>query len=69
MPVSQQARTVIQDLERRRRLNAWRRMLESYADRGLINRRHLKCPRCGRMVELLCTRCLADAGHPRRRSH
>ena len=54
-------RAVMEDLsarERVRRLRNWRRMIENYANGGAIERRYVKCPKCGRIVDLLCPQCV-----------
>ncbi len=54
-------KAVMEDLkarERARRLRKWRCMIENYAKNGAIERRYVKCPKCGRIVDLLCPRCV-----------
>ena len=61
--ISYNAKEVMDDLkarERRRRLGKWRRMVERYADDGLIPRWHVRCGKCGRTVDLLCVHCLEE---------
>ena len=53
-------RMVYADLRRRersRRLRDWRRMVERYIGDELISRRAVRCPRCGRTVDMFCLRC------------
>ncbi len=54
-------KAVVEDLrarERVGRLRNWRRMIESYAKDGAIERRYVKCPKCGQIVDLLCPQCV-----------
>ena len=60
MAVSERTRAVLEDLrqrESRRRLRNWRRMVKRYADTGLISRKPMKCPQCGRVVDMVCDDC------------
>ena len=61
MRVSDRTRVVLEDLktrESKRRLRNWREMLGRYVDTGQIERRHVKCPKCGRVVDMVCDECL-----------
>lgn len=68
------AHMVLADLRRRersRRLRDWRRMIEGYVKDALVSRRPVQCPRCRRMVDMVCPRCTegSEAGQesePRR---
>ncbi len=58
MEVSTEA--VVKDLlarQEKRRLREWRRMVNRFADEGLIERREMQCPRCRRTVILVCDAC------------
>ncbi len=61
MRVSEKTRVVSEDLrarQSRRRLRNWRRMVEKYAETGLISRKPVKCLKCGRVVDVICEECL-----------
>ncbi len=64
MTVSEKTRVVLGDLktrESRRRLRNWRRMVERYAENGVISRRSVRCLKCGRVVDMVCEECLECA--------
>ena len=61
MTVSEKTRVVLEDLKTRvsrRRLRNWRRMVEGYAEYGMISRKPVRCLKCGRVVDMVCEECL-----------